>query len=509
MAGSTGRSVTRVLMELRPCFDGFTGISQETRTLFSSFHDLPGIRPTGLINHSVRHLARSSPGRRSPAGPATAYDRMSKLIVSSEIDRPATVLGAAALGTARARSVVRLGAATLAGVDVPIHPVSSDRFGDYIWQRLFDKGLPPTEFERITSAEYVSTRPPWLTMHTMGALRRYPRLDTRGFDIFLAQTPWPSHVAPGTELLVRYHDAIPMFHPHQIKWPAMHQFHHSSALRANAVHASFVCQSEATRDDLLTLHPDVEARTAVVPISISPSYYPEPIDAGQVIEIVRSRLHDDARHLTQSTPGGDDPVDAITRPDTEFRYLLMVSTIEPRKNHIRLIEAWERIRRTHDPDLHLVIVGSPGWGHESTMQRIGSAERRGGLFHLSGVPTDDLRALYSNALATVCPSVAEGFDMSAVEAMSCGSPVIASDIAAHRETCADAATYVSPYDSEQLATAIEAVNGAPDACGRRQTMIAAGFERSRRYQQAVVAERWSELFDDIAAGRFGARRTAR
>lgn len=492
------KSGLNVLMELRPCFDGFAGIPQETRVLFSAFHDLPGINPAGMINHSNRRLARSKPAPWQPNDAAGQYDRVAKLIVSCEDDEPATPIDRLRLRTERHRAVMSLATSSLSHIKVPINPVRSQKFSDYLWQRLFDKGLSPEEFERIRDAKYVSIRPSWLSMHTMGMLRSYPTVDTRDFDIFVAHTPWPSLVHPKTKLVVRYHDAIPMFHPHQIKLPAMHQFHHSSALRSNVNHATFVCTSEATKSDLLTLYPEVEDRATVIPTSVSADFYADAVPDELISEIIRSYLHQ-----------GRAPRRRTDAADSEFRYLLMVSTIEPRKNHLRLIEAWEQIRRDIDDRLNLVVVGSPGWGHGPIMNRMKRAQARGGLFHLSGVPTGDLRKLYSNASATLCPSVVEGFNMSGIESMFCGTPVVASHIDVHQENYGKAATYFDPYDSTSLVRELEDLLYGDHNNQRSQEMIHQGFTQSKVFRRAELADRWGELFQDVSAGRFDTKRPVR
>ncbi|NNE73611.1 MAG: glycosyltransferase family 4 protein [Acidimicrobiales bacterium] len=459
---------------------------------------MPNIDPTGLINHSNRRLTRSTPGYWQAKDTASQLDRVSRLIVSCEDDEPATPLDKLKQRTERPRSVMSLTASTTSGIPIPIHDVSGELFSDYLWQRLFEKGLAPAEFQRVRHAKYVSIRPSWLSMHSMGSLRRYPKLDTSDFDIFIAHTPWPSQVSPNTELIVRYHDAIPIFHPHQIKLPAMHQFHHSSALRSNAQEASFVCTSEATRRDLVTLYPHLEERSLVIPTSVSADFYPEPASDDTVLQVI-----------TANRLGGKPPRQQRKDNDDDFRYLLIVSTIEPRKNHLRLIDAWDRIRRDIDDDLNLVIVGSPGWGQGPIMQRIKKGQASGGLYHLAGVPTSDLRLLYSNAAATVCPSVIEGFDMSGIEAMFCGSPVVASDISVHTENYGDAAVYFEPYDPQNLVEVLENLLYSDYTNSQRNELVHRGLTHCKIYRRAELADRWGAVFENIRAGKFGAKAQAR
>ena len=133
---------------------------------------------------------------------------------------------------------------------------------------------------------------------------------------------------------------------------------------------------------------------------------------------------------------------------------MMVSTIEPRKNHSRLIAAWNLIRMSVDPDLKLIIVGRPGWSNSDVISSMKSFQERGMLFNVSRVSSAELRQLYGGAEAVVCPSIAEGFDLSGIEAMLAGGAVAASDIPVHREIYKDACEYFSPYSTRQTADAI-------------------------------------------------------
>lgn len=134
-----------------------------------------------------------------------------------------------------------------------------------------------------------------------------------------------------------------------------------------------------------------------------------------------------------------------------FKYLLMVSTIEPRKNHARLLTAWSTLMTDRDPSIKLVLVGNTGWGSEELTQEMRAWIDTGALFVLSGVPAADLCTLYRHAVATVCPSLAEGFDYSGLESMASGGVVVSSDIAVHREVYGDATEYFDPHCTRSLA----------------------------------------------------------
>jgi len=175
----------------------------------------------------------------------------------------------------------------------------------------------------------------------------------------------------------------------------------------------------------------------------------------------------------------------------------VVSTIEPRKNHRRLIAAWELIRAECNPPIKLIVVGNLGWDFEPIMRDMRTWIDQGELFVLSNVPADDLRVLYKHAAATVCPSLAEGFDYSGVESMRCGGVVIASDIAVHREVYADAAAYFDPNCTASLAATFKKVLCEQDAKQVQEQLRAHGKKVSARYLPEHILPQWLAFFKKL------------
>jgi glycosyltransferase involved in cell wall biosynthesis len=130
-----------------------------------------------------------------------------------------------------------------------------------------------------------------------------------------------------------------------------------------------------------------------------------------------------------------------------------VATIQPRQNYQRRIRALAQL----DKAVSLVIVGSKGWAYEAVFAEV----TRQGLeqrVHFPGFIADaDLPALYQMATAFVYPSLYEGFGLPALEAMACGTPVIASNRSALPEVVGTAGLLVDPYDEAALTTAIAQV----------------------------------------------------
>jgi glycosyltransferase involved in cell wall biosynthesis len=138
------------------------------------------------------------------------------------------------------------------------------------------------------------------------------------------------------------------------------------------------------------------------------------------------------------------------------RFLIHVGTIEPRKNLTRLVEALQ-ILRDGGLTLPLVVVGGKGWLYDEFFHRLESLAVRDAVHFPGYVPAADLPLLYNAATLAVVPSVYEGFGLPVLEAMACGTPVIASQASSLPEIGGEAAVYFDPYDVEAMAGAIRAV----------------------------------------------------
>jgi len=337
-------------------------------------------------------------------------------------------------------------------------------------------------------------------MRLVGPPKSATLINTRNYDVFLSQTPFPAVVSRKTQLVVRYHDAVPILMPHTIKNARFHQHVHMANLLQNSRRGLFACVSEATRSDLLKIFPQLENRSLVIPDIVSHEYYPEMGNQSYIANIIRNHIRPDTEPKFLTSREKENFYVRHLNGKT-LRYLLMVSTLEPRKNYPKLIAAWDYLKNHGMSDLKLIIVGQLGWEYSRILESMAPWQQRGELFHLHCVPSGKLRVLYNGAAAVVCPSVAEGFDLSGVEAMLCGGAVIASDIPVHREVYGNACRYFDPYSTLAQAKAIESVIHS-ECAERRQQLIEAGLKLAPRYLRASVEPLWCNFFEKIRSGAF-------
>jgi len=253
------------------------------------------------------------------------------------------------------------------------------------------------------------------------------RLFAGGGDVIYSPdfTAPPMAGAPG---MITVHDLAFLTHP-EVTTEPLRRYLEAVVPREVARADRVAVVSQATRDDIVRILGVPEEKLVVARNGVDRRFF----DAAPIDAPGRARLG---------------------LPD---RYLLMVGTIEPRKNHLNTLRALELSGVGRD--IPLVLAGRPGWGYERALEE---AERLAGLGIVmmpSYIPDADLPAVYAGATAVLYPSWTEGFGLPIAEALAVGTPVIAGTAPALRETGGPYARYADPSDIEGLAALIRT---APD-----------------------------------------------
>jgi len=181
-------------------------------------------------------------------------------------------------------------------------------------------------------------------------------------------------------------------------------------------------------------------------------------------------------------------------------FILHVGSISPKKNLPTLVRAFERLKREGYPGA-LVLVGRVyRSGQDSVLLReIEASKERDSIILTGPVPDEDLPALYSAARVFAFPSLHEGFGLVALEAIACGTPVVASRTAAVVEVLADAGTFVeSPRDDEEMARLLSCqIARLLSDDDLWQEMHVRGLERAKQYSGQEVARRTLDLYQRL------------
>lgn len=275
----------------------------------------------------------------------------------------------------------------------------------------------------------------------------------------------PDHVIPGRSGLlggqrwrsvVTVHDLafLRMPETHSAESRAYYSGIHTSVCNAEVV----ICPSRATAEDLLDMTGVPSDRIWVIPEAADPRYHPATL------------------------PSYSDTSDA--RP-----YILTVGTIEPRKNIKILVEAVARIPAARRPLVK--IVGTKASGYSEIARLVVSRGLDDDIAFMGRIGTEEIVALYQNAIASTYISLYEGFGLPVLEAMASGCPVVASCVSSIPEVVGDAAILVDPNDADAVAAALERLI---DDAEYRADLRTRGLARAATFTWEAAARQTIDAF---------------
>ncbi len=312
----------------------------------------------------------------------------------------------------------------------------------------FNQAPPPNLFPKATHVETAVLPQRRLWTH----LRLARELHANPPDVFFT----PAHVIPYTyrgASAATIHDLgyhhFPEAHPRRqltyLRWSTRHNGRSATCI---------IADSQATKTDLVQLDHIPAEKIDVVYPGIDPELAP---------------VEDEATITAVLTKYGISPP-----------YFLYLSTLQPRKNLIRLVQAFADSSVPHQ----LVLAGKTGWLSQPILDEIAKLENQAGALKknqivLPGYIEDtDKAALLSSATALLYPSLYEGFGFPALEAQVCGTPVLTANTSSLPEVVGNAALLVDPLDMEAMAVGIQKL--AHDTALYQQ-LVQKGFENIKRF----------------------------
>ena len=325
----------------------------------------------------------------------------------------------------------------------------------------FPKSLPTTVPRRAVRWGYK----PWRMAVLLGQMARvgFERL-VPGVELFHSTEHLllPLRRAPA---VLTVHDLIYMLFPEYHK--SLNYWYLNRAMPLYCARASaIVAVSEATKRDLVKFYGVDPAKVTVVYEAAAAHFQPPP-----PARIARVRQ-------------------SYRLPE---RFLIHLSTIEPRKNLLRLLDAFQIVRQSV-PDMHLLLAGGRGWLDEDFFARIAAEGLSDVVRPLGWVPDEDLPAVIGAAALAVQPSLYEGFGLPILEHMACGQVVAASDSSSHPEVGGAAAAYFDPTSVEEMAAVILRLLTDSDEYARRRAL---GLAQAARFSWERAAAETEAVYESL------------
>jgi glycosyltransferase involved in cell wall biosynthesis len=262
-------------------------------------------------------------------------------------------------------------------------------------------------------------------------------------------------VVSGCPSVVTIHDLSFLHYPEN--FPASKRLYLRTFTRLSVQRARRVIAiSDHTKRDVVAQYGVPPAQVDRIYYGLDPNFRPLPVD--QVAEF-RSR-----RGLPE-------------------RFILFVGTLEPRKNVVRLIEAYGQLPSPCPP---LLLVGGKGWLYDEIFRRVEALNLIDRVHFVGYIPGEELPWWYNAADLLVYPSVYEGFGLPPLEAMACGTPVITSNVSSLPEVVGEAGLLVDPDDVQALAEAMRRVLADAEL---RESMRTEGLVQAARFSWQEAARR--------------------
>jgi glycosyltransferase involved in cell wall biosynthesis len=334
---------------------------------------------------------------------------------------------------------------------------------------LFDNALRPKNYSHLkfVNAKVVQRRLPNKLLNLSLLTTGRPHFESfiGEFDcLFLPNFNFFS-ISPKSKLIVTAHDLSPFIVPEHFN-QKMRLWHKLINFRRTLNRADkVIAVSEYTKQDLMRLfNVPGEKITVVYPGIDQKIYHPN---------LPESRLRQ-VRNI-YGLPG---------------EYILFLNTLEPRKNLVNFISAYER----SNTSVPLVIGGKKGWKYQPIFDKINQSSKRRLIKYLGYIPEDDKPYIIRLAQTVVYPSFYEGFGFPALEAMSLGVPVLTSQTTSLPESVEDAALLVNPFNLDDMAHGLEQILEDAEL---RQKLTSKGLQQVQKFDWNRSAEQLLEVINSL------------
>ena len=284
-------------------------------------------------------------------------------------------------------------------------------------------------------------------------------------DIFFSPHFLPVALPKNCKRVITFHDLSFKHHP-QFFSSSRKAWHFLTFPKSQAKKADkIITDSQSTKEDLVKIYKINPDKIEVIYLGVSKDF--RPIKTAKVKEKYKLPRN----------------------------FILYFGTIEPRKNLILLIKAFEALKNKFlIPDLKLVIAGAKGWLYKDIFEIVANSRCKKDVIFTGVVDEKDKPYLYSSADVFVYPSFFEGFGFPPLEAMACGVPTIVSNTSSLSEVVGNGAIMIDPYNVDELAFAIRKVLEDKEL---RDDLIKKGLKQAKKFYWDKTAKEVLEAFKDL------------
>jgi len=343
---------------------------------------------------------------------------------------------------------------------------------------------------KLSNVELCESKIPNRALDFFSQFFKWPKINKflGDIDIFFSPHFLPVSLPKNCKRVITFHDLSFEHHPHFFSqsrklWHFL-TFPKSQAKKADKI----LADSESTKEDLVDIYKVNPKKIDVIYLGISEDFRPVEKDNLKLTK-VRKKYR-----LPES-------------------FILYFGTIEPRKNLILLINAFEilkekflapvdkiswkgfegAVRRKENifTDLRLVIAGTKGWLYKDILDKVNNSQFKDDIIFTGLIDDKDKPYLYNLASAFVYPSFFEGFGFPPLEAMACGVPTIVSNTSSLSEAVGDGAIMIDPYNADELSFAIRRVLEDHEL---RENLIKKGLKQAKKFNWEKTAQKVLDVF---------------
>lgn len=417
----------KILYEIRPAAEGFSGIPYTTRHLVEIISKLKNIEITFLINEINHfHIYKSIYQKKSNPYSFDIFLKSSRLPVN--------------LFFIFFKYIVSL------LVPHKLKEINFDLYNDLIWQRYFSKNLSSNSitYSKLFHSEYkfVYSQISYVYAKVFSFFAFRPRLNTKHYDYYICQTPPSYNISSSTKYIVVHHDNFPITRTDTIKGSFLKrkiirfQFYENLKSLLKKKNINIVSVSNDTLKKTNEIFPESKKKIIKIDNFLQALPYDDNFQIAKFLK--RNKSSFSSNYNQEETQLKNEFYYLALRNNfqnlnitTKTKFILFIGTVEPRKNIKFLIDNFNHLN--YDLNIKLVIIGSLGWEFKEELNIMSKGIYAGSIIHLSAVPVRTLGNLVYHSEVVVSCSNDEGFNLPLFDARLLNKKVLCSDIDIHRE----------------------------------------------------------------------------